>query len=111
MRCLGAGYLHDGNAGKGAMSATFRATIKEPGSYEIFVLYPPQANRATNVPVTLTIGSETRTATVNQKKAGANQEASLGAFTLPAETAVSIRISNEGTDGHVIVDGVQIVRK
>ncbi len=112
IRCLGDGYLHDGNLAKGDRTATFRPEIREAGEYEIFLLYPPQANRATNVPVSIASeGSEAKTVRVNQKKAGAMNEASLGVFALRAGRSVTVRISNAGTDGHVIVDGVQLLKK
>jgi FAD dependent oxidoreductase len=113
MRCLGSGYLHDGDAQKGAMTAVFRPEIAQAGTYEVFLLYPPQGNRATNVPVTITAegASAPTTVKVNQKKAGAHQETSLGVFPLAAGKSVTITISNADTDGHVIVDGVQLLKK
>jgi hypothetical protein len=111
-RSLGVGYQHDGNEDKGHKTAVFRPTIKEAGEYEIFLLYPPLDNRASNVPVNIAIeGGATKTVTVNEKKAGANNETSLGVFQLPAGKSVTITISNEATNGHVIVDGVQFVKK
>lgn len=112
MRCLGDGYLHDGNLAKGERAAVFRPEIREAGAYEIFLLYPPQANRATNVPVSIAPeGGETLTVKVNQKKAGAMNETSLGVFALRSGKSVTVTISNAGTDGHVIVDGVQLLKK
>jgi hypothetical protein len=112
LRCLGAGYLHDGNAGKGAMTASFYPEIPEGGNYEILLLYPPQANRATNVRVTIAVEGATPKAThVNQKTAGPNQDTSLGTFVLAAGKSVTITVSNEATDGHVIVDGLQLLRR
>ncbi|HEY6169353.1 MAG TPA: FAD-dependent oxidoreductase, partial [Verrucomicrobiae bacterium] len=109
-RYVGSGYLHDANANKGAMSVTWRPEIPKAGTYEIFLLYPPLGNRASNVPVTVTVeGGETKTVKVNQKTAGKNNERSLGKFELPAGKSVTITLSNEGTDGHVIADGVQLV--
>ncbi len=110
-RFLGTGYRHDGNAEKGARSAIFRGVIPTAGSYECFLLYPALDNRASNVPVTLTQGGATRSLRVNQKKAGPNNETSLGTFRYTAGQRVSVTISNEGTDGYVIADGVQFVPK
>ncbi len=108
---MGTGYQHDGNTDHGAKSATFRPTIKEAGDYEIFLLYPPLANRATNVPVTIApTGSEPKTVKVNEKEAGTNNEGTLGLFHLQPGKSVTITVSNEGTDGYVVVDGVQLVK-
>ena len=109
-RSLGVGYQHDGDDGKGGATATFRPEIPAAGSYEIFLLYPPLPNRASNVPVTIAIaGGETKTVKVNQKAAGKGNAQSLGRFQLGAGRSLTITISNAGTDGHVIADGVQVV--
>jgi hypothetical protein len=111
-RSVGPGYQHDGNADKGAKTATFRPALKEAGEYEIFLLYPPLENRASNVPVTIQPeGGAAKTVTVNEKRAGEKNEASLGSYSLQAGKSVTITISNAGTDGHVIVDGVQLIKK
>ncbi len=109
-RYMGTGYQHDGNVEKGQRIATFRPEITEAGDYEIFLLYPPLANRATNVPVTIfPEGAAAKSVKVNQQKAGANNEASLGSFRLEVGKSVTVSVGNEGTDGYVIVDGVQFV--
>jgi hypothetical protein len=112
VRSLGTAYHHDANAGKGACTATFRPDIREAGEYELLLLYPSHENRASNVPVAIAIdGAATKTVTINQKKAGPNSEASLGTFRLPVGKSVTITISNAATDGYVIVDGLQLVKK
>jgi hypothetical protein len=50
---VGAGYHHDGNDGKGEQSARFTPDLPKAGRYEVFVAYPWNANRASNVPVTI----------------------------------------------------------
>jgi hypothetical protein len=110
-RSLGAGYRHDGDADKGAKTATFRPEIAESGEYEIFLLYPPLGNRASNVPVSIDTPGHGIVVKVNQKQAGEHHEASLGTFTLSAGKSVTITVSNAGTDGHVVVDGVQLLKK
>ena len=46
-------YLHDGNSAKGKRSVTFTPTLPAAGNYEVFLYYPSDENRATNVPVTV----------------------------------------------------------
>jgi hypothetical protein len=109
-RSLGIGYQHDSNTDKGMKSATFQPVIAAGGEYEIFMIYPVNNNRASNVPVTVAVaGGESKTVKVNQKKADANSAASLGKFKLPAGQSVTITVSNAGSDGYVIADGVQLV--
>src|SRR4030095_12821063 len=52
---VGTGYIHDGNGHKGEIAVQFQPEITKEGDYEIMLLYPPHANRATNVLVTVSI--------------------------------------------------------
>jgi hypothetical protein len=106
---VGAQYLHDNNAEKGQMSATYRFTIKEPGAYEVRVAYTPNSNRATNVPVTVAHSSGDAQVVVNQKQQPTIDKLfhSLGKFQLGKDAVVTI--SNTNTDGYVVIDAVQLV--
>jgi hypothetical protein len=109
-RSLGIGYLHDQNESKGSKSVTFRLKAPSTGEFELVLLYPPLPNRASNVPVDISVnGAAPVTAKVNQKKAGPQNDTSLGRFKLVAGSEVAVTISNAGTDGYVIADGVQLV--
>jgi hypothetical protein len=102
------GYLHDGDLRDGTCRATFPAEL-EAGTYEIQIAYVPNPNRATNVPVTLASAGEAVRFTLNQRKtpdAGAFHR--LGERDLTGPTALVI--TNESTDGHVIVDAVRFQR-
>lgn len=107
---VGHSYLHDGNAGKGEKSAVFTFTIQEPGNYEVRVAYTPNPNRATNVPVTIRSGEQTKQATVNQRKPPQHDKVftTVGKFEL-APGPVEVIISNKDTDGHVVIDAVQLL--
>ena len=108
-RRVGTGYIHDQNANKGACSLRWTPDIAEPGDYEIVLHFPPNPNRATNVPVTIETGGKSVTVKVDEKeKSGA---ALLGTFALAKGRSVSIAISNKDTDGYVVADGVQLRRK
>ena len=108
---IGSGYIHDANAEKGKLSLTWTLKIPEDGTYDIILHFPPNANRATNVPVEIEL-SDRKLATapprVNEReKSGA---ASVGKFTVKSGTGVTITLSNKGTDGFVVADGVQILK-
>ena len=104
---VGAGYLHDSNAGDGALALTFNVKLDEPGRYRIKLLYPPNKNRATNTPVTIRNagGNNTFIKTINQQ----NPPAWLldAPFDLPAQFTVTV--SNKDTDGYVVIDALQLV--
>ncbi|MSU40352.1 MAG: FAD-dependent oxidoreductase [Pedosphaera sp.] len=105
---VGAGYVHDGNSRKGEMSLAFAPQIKEAGEYEIILLWPPFANRATNVPVTVALaGAAPRTVKVNQRDTRSGGVLSLGKYPLAAGMPVTVTVSNKDTDAHVVCDAVQ----
>ena len=108
MRLLGTGYLHDSNQFKGQTSITWTPEIPKAGRYELILLSPPNPNRATNVPVTLTIkGREPVKLTLDQRNSETGRT-SLGVFELPAGRQTTITLSNSDTDGYVVADGIQL---
>ncbi|MBL9146708.1 MAG: FAD-dependent oxidoreductase [Verrucomicrobiaceae bacterium] len=106
---IGDGYAHDGNANKGGMTLTFATALPKPGKYEVRLAYAPNNNRATNVPVTVKHAAGEAKVTVNQRKPAPEEDLflSLGSFKFGSEANVTI--SNAGTDGYVVVDGIQII--
>ncbi len=106
---VGAGYIHDANEGKGKLSVKWTVKIPEDGTYDIILHFPPNPNRATNVPVTVE-GADSKeiAAKVNQReKSGA---ASLGKRQLKGGSSLTITLSNKDTDGFVVADGVQLLK-
>jgi hypothetical protein len=112
-RCLGAGYRHDENEAKGLKKAIFRPVIDAAGDYEVFLLYPPGSNRASNTRAIVRVAGEpVKVVIVNQRAAGPNNETSLGSYHLVSgKDTFTVTISNDGTNGYVIVDGLQLIRK
>ena len=107
-RLLGTGYVHDNNDHKGRLSLTYRPDVPAAGEYEIVLLSPPHNNRATAVPVTVTMAGQTQTFKVNQRDFASQGYISLGKFTLAAGKSVTVTVSNQGTDGYVVADGLQL---
>lgn len=107
---VGLGYLHDDNKAKGQRSFTFDVKLPKSGKYEVRLGYSANGNRASNVPVTISSKAGEKTVTVNQKKPGEFNDlfTSLGTFEFGGETA-EITVSNTETDGHVIIDAVQLI--
>jgi len=104
------GYRHDGNEEKGTKQAVFRPTLPETGRYEVRVAYSPNPNRATNVPVTIVAADGTTNITLDQREPPQDGPfVSLGEHRFAAGDQGSVVISNEGTDGHVVVDAVQFL--
>jgi len=106
---IGEGYVHDHNEKKGELSVQWTPDIPVSGKYEVIFHFPPNENRATNVPVTVAVkGGQSQTFHVNEKEKSGQQ--SLGQFTLPLGRNTTITVSNAGTDGFVVVDGVQLLK-
>ena len=107
---VGGGYLHDGNAEKGSTSIVFTPDLPAAGEYEVVLVFVPNANRATRVPVTIQMtGGEAKTLLVNQRDSATKGFAPLGRFKLPKGKGTSVTISNRDTDGYVVADAVQFV--
>jgi len=105
----GVGYIHDGNARKGELSVRWTPDIAEAGDYEIELIFPPNPNRATNVPVTIELpGKPAQTLKINEREAGGAKL--LGKFTLAKGKGLTITLSNADTDGYVVADGI-LLRK
>ena len=109
------GYEHDNNdkAMKGKMSAVFETDLPESGEYEVRFAYAASNNRATNVPVTIRhAGGEEKVIVNERKKAPIDDIAiSLGTFRFEKGSPASVTVSNENTDGYVLIDAVQWLRK
>lgn len=107
---VGHNYFHDDNKEKGQRSFTFDVKLPKPGKYEVRLGYSANGNRASNVPVTISTKAGDKTVQVNQKKPGEFVElfTSLGEFEFD-QPSTKITISNTETDGHVIVDAVQLI--
>ena len=108
---IGNGYSHDGNGSKGENTATFRATLPQAGKYEVIFNYTPNNNRANNVPITIKHAGGEAKVTVDEKKPGDvdGLGVSLGTYDFGTEAEVSV--SNAGTEGYVVLDGVQWIAK
>ncbi len=109
----GSSYVHDNNSNKGLASLKFIPELAA-GDYQVVFVFPPNANRATNVPVVLrTIDANGKnirvTRIVNQRAASSGGLVELGTFKLPAGRHTSVEVSNTGTDGHVVADAVQFI--
>ena len=102
------GYQHNGNADRGQKSAVFETKI-QPGRYEVRLSYPPNNNRAQNVPVTVFHAMGRKIVIVNQREEPPIDGVfiSLGHF-LFSEVA-KVEVSTADTNGYVVVDAIQFL--
>jgi hypothetical protein len=109
---VGLGYRHDRNQFKGQRKAKYVPNLPRAGEYEVRMFYAPSRTRASNVPVTIeSAGGKIATLQVDQRTTEGNSERgrSLGVFHLDAGRGGSVTVSNDGTDGTVIIDAVQFL--
>ncbi|MFK7770175.1 MAG: DUF1553 domain-containing protein [Mariniblastus sp.] len=106
-------YLHDNNGGKDKKLAVFTPKFESGGQYEVRLAYTAGGNRASNVPVTVDHQDGKSTILVNQSQTPPIDGIfiSLGTFRFEADNKSSVTISTTDTDGHVIVDAVQFLKK
>lgn len=108
---VGVGYRHDGDTGKGLQRARFIPNLPKAGRYQVALSYGALGNRARAVAVKVhhTGGTETLLINQQEKPKGKHNLKVLGTFEFKAGRVGSVEISNEGTEGHVIIDAVQFL--
>lgn len=96
------GYFHDDDAGKGTKTITYTPDLPKDGTYDIYLYWRKNDNRATNIPVEITTADGKKSITLNQREKGGWQKIYTGS--LKAGKSSSVTLSNKGTNGHVIAD-------
>lgn len=105
---IGSSYLHDNNEGKGQKSLTFTVRVDTPATYAIRFHYNTHPTRSSCTPVTVKIGDNVQTFRVNQRESD-GKGIVLGTFDI--QEAATVTVSNASTDGHVIVDGLELIKQ
>lgn len=103
--------LHDDNSGQGEKRVIYRLQPPAAGRYEVRMSYAFAPNRASNVPVTVEHEDGRETVLVNQKRKPPIDGLflSLGEFNFSPQRPAVITISNEGADGYVSADALQLL--
>ena len=96
------------NNGKGEKSMTFTVTAPEPVNYATRFHYNTHEIRSSCTSVTVKIGEDVQSFSVNQR-ASDGKGFVLGTFAM--QVFATVTVSNAGTDGHVIVDGLELIKK
>lgn len=106
---IGEGYQHDGNTAKGSSTLTFDTVIPLDGLYEVRIAYSGATSRSTKTPITIAHAGGETTVLLDQRIAPDvhGRFRSLGQFNFKEGEPYALSVSNEGTDGYVVVDAVQ----
>jgi len=105
MRKYGPSFLIDDNCDKGEKIIRFQPAFEAEGDYLVYMYWPDAYERATNVPIKIKHSKGAESLNVNMKKYS-NDWFLLGAYHFAEGKESYVEISNEGTDGMVIVDAV-----
>lgn len=108
---LGGSYQHDGNQNRGEKSATFTSDIVESGNYDVGLLYTTHENRSSRTAVTIHSAEGEKTIRIDQRQSAVvdGKVRSLGVFRFEAGGETRVVVTNDGADGIVVVDGLQLV--
>nr|WP_261342992.1 FAD-dependent oxidoreductase [Gimesia algae] len=108
---IGSGYLHDARQGDGKAKAIFRFKAPHSGRYQLLMAYSAHETRAKNVPLTVSSGAEKSTIIVDQTRALPQGKLfrPLEIIELKGNTEITITISNDETNGFVILDAIQLL--
>jgi hypothetical protein len=107
-RFVDAGYQHNANDPSAIKSAEFKVPLVT-GDYEVRLSYPPNQNRATNVPVDIQHADGATRVHVNQRAIPPIDGLFVSLGTFRFVDAASVIVRTEGTDGYVILDAVQFL--
>ena len=108
---IGKGYTHDANKNKGKARATFPVRVKEPGIYRVSFSWRGGGGRAANVPLTVQHALGETRLFVNQSvpPEGPHDFFPIGEYLFQPDKPGNVVISNEGTEGYVIIDAIRLV--
>ncbi|MCM8542358.1 MAG: DUF1553 domain-containing protein, partial [Lentisphaeraceae bacterium] len=108
---IGKGYLHDDGNGKGKKTITFTLPVSKNSKYELFLAYNSNSARAKNVPIEIYHADGITKVSIDQSKQPDYKKVykSLGLYSFNNLKPAKVVISNEGTQGYVIVDAIRMV--
>ncbi|MGD9647053.1 MAG: DUF1553 domain-containing protein [Pirellulales bacterium] len=110
---IGEGYVHDGATDKGSSTLTFDPELPATGRFEVRLAYTPNPNRSRRVPVTVFSAEGEKTIDVDMQQAPPveGRFVSLGEYRFELGGQSFVIIDNAGTEGHVVADAVQFLRR
>ena len=108
---IGKSYRHDQNTARGHKMATFTPKIVSAGKYEVRLLYTSFPNRSSKTKVTIHSAAGEQVVHIDQREPSIvdGVPRKLGVFQFNAGQEGTVTISNEGADGFVVIDGLQLL--
>jgi hypothetical protein len=107
---VGKGYHHDAASDKGQCRARFTPAIQAAGVYTVLVFTAPTTNRSTNTLVVIHHAGGEKQVRISQRSGVLlGNFRNIGSFPFAAGRDGWVEIRNDGTEGHVIADGVRFI--
>src|SRR6056297_98338 len=108
---FGKHYIHDNLEDKGQKALEYRWKVPRSAEYEVRLSYTPGSGRAKKVPVTISAQDGDVTVYLDQTRKPTldGMFAAVGRYRFAENRTAVVKISNAGTQGHVIADAVQFV--
>lgn len=108
---FGKHYIHDNLEDKGQKALEYRWKVPRSAEYEVRLSYTPGSGRAKKVPVTISAEDGDVTVYLDQTRKPTldGMFAAVGRYRFAESRTAVVKISNAGTQGHVIADAVQFV--
>ncbi len=108
---VGESYFHDGNGGKGLLSARFSFIAPSDGLHEVKASFSSFGNRAGNVRYEIENENGRERLLVDQRKPNpsGNLWRSLGSFLFKKGQRYAVSVFNENTEGYVVADAIQVI--
>jgi hypothetical protein len=105
------GYRSANKSVEETATITFSPVLPQKGTYEVYIIYAPDKNRARNAAVTVYASDGVKELKVDltQKPADNSYWYSLGRFQFEKGTKGKVVISNKGADGVIVADAVRFV--
>ncbi|MCG7534948.1 hypothetical protein [Pseudoalteromonas sp. OOF1S-7] len=100
---LGSNYIYDDKA-TGHGEVHWQLNLTQDATYEVFARWTAHSNRASNASYYISYAHDEKVISVDQRSNN-GEWVSLGLFDRP----FLVKLSNSGSDGHVIADGVKAV--
>lgn len=107
------GYRTANKSTQETHTMTFSPDLPQKGVYEVYIIYAPDKNRATNALVTVHSANGAKELRVDQtqKPVDGSYWYPLGRYTFNKGSRGKVVFSNKGADGVVVADAVRFVRR
>lgn len=106
-------YRFTSQSAKETAAVLYKPDLPEDGVYEVQIMYSPERNRSKAVRVVIESeqGKKTVYVDMTQRHESPDYWRSLGTYNFSKNAKPKVTISNQGTGGIVVADGIRFIKK